>query len=124
MWRIIFQKADGGDRILTPGGIMGNRKRIRAGISRRDIFCTGGVAAAGFAAGKPAQAAPSSIAGPEVYTRIGVQPFINCTATYTINGGSATLPEVIATIEQASHYHVNLDELMEKVGGRLAELLQ
>jgi hypothetical protein len=24
------------------------------------------------------------------------------------------LPEVIATIEQASHYHVNLDELMEK----------
>jgi L-seryl-tRNA(Ser) seleniumtransferase len=53
-----------------------------------------------------------------------VKPFINCTATLTINGGSATLPEVISTVEQASHYHVNLNELMDKVGDRLAELLQ
>lgn len=91
-------------------------------ISRRDVFRTGSMVAAGYAAQAPVDAAPA--AGPEVYTRIGVQPFINCTATYTINGGSATLPEVISTIEQASHYHVNLDELMEKVGDRLAELLQ
>lgn len=34
------------------------------------------------------------------------------------------LPEVISTIEQASHFHVNLDELMQKVGDRLAQLLQ
>ncbi len=63
-------------------------------------------------------------AAPDPYTRIGVKPFINCTATITINGGSLTLPEVISTIEQASHYHVNLNELMDKVGERLAELLQ
>ena len=53
-----------------------------------------------------------------------MQPFINCTATYTINGGSLMLPEVIAAVEQASRWHVNLDELMEKVGDRLAELLK
>jgi len=70
------------------------------------------------------EAAPATASAPDPYTRIGVRPFINCTATYTINGGSQMLPEVIATIEQASHYHVNLDELMEKVGDRLAELLQ
>ncbi len=99
-------------------------KPNRAGISRRDVLCTGGIAAAGLAAEGSIHAAPARTAGPEVYTRIGVQPFINCTATYTINGGSAMLPEVIATIEQASHYHVNLDELMEKVGDRLAQLLQ
>jgi len=94
-------------------------------LSRRDVFKRGGLAAAGLASGGAAAApAPTPAKGPEVYTRIGVRPFINCTATYTINGGSATLPEVIATIEQASHYHVNLDELMEKVGDRLAELLQ
>jgi len=81
------------------------------------------LAAAGAAA-SPAQAAPATTSGAEVYTRIGVQPFINCTATYTINGGSLTLPEVVATIEQASHYHVNLDELMQKVGDKLAALLQ
>ncbi len=60
---------------------------------------------------------------PDVYTRIGVRPFINCTATLTINGGSLTFPEVIAAMEQAAHFHVDLDELMEGVSARLAELL-
>jgi L-seryl-tRNA(Ser) seleniumtransferase len=59
-----------------------------------------------------------------VYLKLGVRPFINTTATLTINGGSRTLPEVVAAIEQASHFHVNLDELMEKAGARLAELLK
>jgi L-seryl-tRNA(Ser) seleniumtransferase len=77
-----------------------------------------------LAGGGAAAAATVQPGGPDVYTRLGVKPFINCTATLTINGGSLTLPEVISTIEQASHYHVNLDELMEKVGDRLAQLLQ
>src|ERR1043165_1433027 len=94
-----------------------------AGMSRRDVFQTTGALAVGAFA-DPMQAAPATASAPDPYTRIGVRPFINCTATYTINGGSQMLPEVIATIEQASHYHVNLDELMEKVGDRLAELLQ
>lgn len=96
----------------------------RAGLSRRDVFRTGGVMAAGLAAAEPAPAAVTKTPSPEVYNRIGVRPFINCTATYTINGGSQMLPEVIAAIEQASHHHVNLDELMEKVGDRFAELLE
>jgi uncharacterized pyridoxal phosphate-dependent enzyme len=85
----------------------------------------GSMVAAGLAGGGSAEAATAANPkGPEVYTRIGVQPFINCTATLTINGGSLMLPEVISTIEQASHYHVNLDELMDKVGDRLAQLLE
>src|SRR5215831_5481174 len=82
-----------------------------------------GAVAAGLAGRLPAQAASKS-GSADPYTRIGVRPFINCTATITINGGSLTLPEVVSTIEQASHYHVNLNELMEKVGDRLAQLLQ
>src|SRR5579883_3164875 len=100
-------------------------RRSNPGVSRRDLFRTGGLAAAGLASHSAAVAAPARMGGgPEVYTRIGVRPFINCTATLTINGGSQALPEVISTIEQASHYHVNLDELMEKVGDRLAQLLE
>ncbi len=95
-----------------------------AKLSRRDVFRTGGIMAAGLAAGGPAESAPAKSEGVDPYTRIGVRPFINCTATLTINGGSQMLPEVIATIEQASHNHVNLDELMEKVGERLAQLMQ
>ena len=65
--------------------------------------------------------APAGLHDP--YASLGVRPFINTTATLTINGGSRTLPEVIAAIEQAAQFHVNLDELMEKAGARLAELL-
>jgi L-seryl-tRNA(Ser) seleniumtransferase len=92
-------------------------------ISRRCLIQSGGLLAAGTAGLEPGAAAPANGPTPEVYTRIGVRPFINCTATLTINGGSLTLPEVIAAMEQASHFHINLDELMEKVGDRLAELL-
>jgi len=91
--------------------------RKRTGVNRRDIFNAAGL----LAAGAPVAAAA---AAPDVYTRLGVRPFINTTATLTINGGSRTLPEVIAAIEQAAQFHVNLDELMERVSARLAELLQ
>src|SRR5215831_9819944 len=93
-------------------------------VSRRRLLQSGSLAAAGVAAREPAAAAPAGVPSPEVYTRLGVRPFINCTATLTINGGSLTLPEVIGAMEQAAHFHVNLDELMERAGARLAELLQ
>jgi uncharacterized pyridoxal phosphate-dependent enzyme len=93
----------------------------RTRISRRRLFQTGGAVAAGLATGPAARAAAPN---PDVYTRIGVRPFINCTATLTINGGSLTLPEVIAAMEQAAHFHVDLEELMERTSARLAQLLR
>ncbi len=92
-------------------------------ISRREMFRVGAAAGAlGAPGGTAAPSAATSIAD-NVYTRIGVRPFINCTATYTINGGALVLPEVRAAMEEASRYSVNIDELMEKVGARLAKLL-
>jgi D-glucosaminate-6-phosphate ammonia-lyase len=103
-------------------------RHSRAALSRRDMFLSGGVMAARLAARAEAKSAMTNgakpIPAPDVYTRLGVHPFINCTATLTINGGSLMMPEVISAVEQASYYHVNLDELMEKAGARLAELLQ
>lgn len=87
--------------------------------SRRDTFRLSGGVAGLMATRKPARAKSMS----NIYTRIGVKPFINLTATYTINGGALTLPEVKRAMDEASRYSVNLDELMEKVGARLAELL-
>lgn len=104
-------------------------KSILASLTRRALF-RGGVrfAALGqmgslFAGRGAAAALPTRGAGPGVYERLGVDPFINCTSTYTINGGSRQLPEVIAAVESAAHYHVNVDELMAKAGPRIAELL-
>jgi hypothetical protein len=88
-------------------------------LRRRDLM--GATAAA---TGLLSSTAKSAAVAPEsVYTRVGVRPFINLTAAYTINGGLLTLPEVKAAMDDASRYSVNIDELMEKVGERIASLL-
>ncbi|MGH8247702.1 MAG: aminotransferase class V-fold PLP-dependent enzyme, partial [Gammaproteobacteria bacterium] len=53
---------------------------------------------------------------------IGVRPLINCRGTFTIISGSTTLPEVKRAMDEASRHYVNLDELMEAVSRRVAEL--
>src|ERR1700676_4725023 len=56
------------------------------------------------------------------YLALGVRPFINCCSVRTMHGGSLMLPQVRAAIDAASRQFVNLDELMEAAGQRLAEL--
>src|SRR5216117_3393789 len=60
--------------------------------------------------------------GPEIYQSIGVEPIINCRGTFTIIGGSVERPEVRAAMDAASRYFVQIDELADAVGQRLAEL--
>ena len=57
------------------------------------------------------------------YESIGVRPLINCRGTFTIISGSVILPEVREAIVLASQRYVNIDELMEAVGARIAELM-
>jgi D-glucosaminate-6-phosphate ammonia-lyase len=60
--------------------------------------------------------------GPNIYESIGVRPIINCKGTFTIISGSQSLPEVKKAMEEASRHYVQMDELMEAVGQRLAEI--
>jgi L-seryl-tRNA(Ser) seleniumtransferase len=107
--------------------------RPSAGISRRRLFRDGGLvtAATVAAAGRPgsalaADARPAAAGkmrlGADLYRSLGVRPFINCKGTYTVLSGSQSLPEVKRAMEEASRHYVVIDELMEAVGGRLAEL--
>ncbi len=99
-------------------------------FSRRDLFrwvpvvslpaWLGGTRAR--AAQTPAAAGAGLKISPDIYQSIGVRPFINCRGTLTIVGGSLELPEVRAAKEAAAHHFVQLDELMDAVGKRLAEL--
>jgi L-seryl-tRNA(Ser) seleniumtransferase len=110
---------------------MSSNSKERGAWTRRDIVRVGSLATAGMIGGieRPAAAAaapstpPAADASAEVYTRIGVRPFINLTGTLTINGGCLTLPEVREASGRAALHAVDLDELMEKVGARIAELL-
>ena len=58
------------------------------------------------------------------YRSIGVRPLINCRGTYTIISGSLMLPEVREAMMEAAKAYVHLDELMDAVGARIAELMQ
>jgi L-seryl-tRNA(Ser) seleniumtransferase len=58
----------------------------------------------------------------DIYRRLGVEPIVNGRSTFTILGGSLMPPEVIEAMRQAAATFVDLIELQEAVGRRLAEL--
>lgn len=58
------------------------------------------------------------------YESIGVRPLLNCKGTYTMISGSVILPEVRQAMYEASQRYVHIEELMEAVGARIAELMQ
>jgi D-glucosaminate-6-phosphate ammonia-lyase len=96
------------------------------GATRRELFQIGNMLALpALLSAFEAEAAPSTgplKAGPQIYQSIGVEPVINCRGTFTIIGASVELPEVRAAMEAACQYNVQLDELANAVGQRLAEL--
>jgi uncharacterized pyridoxal phosphate-dependent enzyme len=57
-----------------------------------------------------------------VYSRLGVKTVINCRGTWTYLSGSLQLPEARQAQEEAGHYFVNMVELHQAVGRKLAEL--
>ena len=103
---------------------------VKTAFGRRDLFRRGGMLAAAQAllgGSRAANAAAPAMAGklrlgPDIYQSIGVRPLINCRGTLTVISGSLELPEVRAAVDAGGQHHVVLDELMEGVARRLAEL--
>jgi len=103
---------------------------MKAAFGRRDLLRNGGLLAAAQAlvsGARPAYAAAPATAGklrlgPDIYQSIGVRPLINCRGTLTVISGSLELPEVRAAVDAGGQHYVVLDELMEGVARRLAEL--
>jgi D-glucosaminate-6-phosphate ammonia-lyase len=93
-------------------------------FTRRALIRRGGLLAAIQAVAgnvKHAIAGPLDL-GADMYRSIGVRPLINAKGTFTIITGSTTLPEVKKAMDVASRSFVDMDELMDGVGKRLAEL--
>lgn len=102
----------------------GFKKTPEQGATRRDLFQIGNALAlpALMGASQAAAATGPLRPGKEIYQSIGVEPVINCRGTFTIIGASVELPEVRAAMDAAAQQFVQLDELAEAVGRRLAEL--
>jgi len=95
----------------------------RDGLTRRELLQIGNVLAMPvLLGGVRAHAEGPLKAGPDIYQSIGVEPVINCRGTFTIIGGSIERPEVRAAMDAASKHFVQIDELADAVGRRLAEL--
>ena len=57
-----------------------------------------------------------------VYTRLGVKPFINANLPFTFLSATVMWPEVRWAMEEAAHYMVDIVELQRGVGRRLSEI--
>src|SRR5690606_22683707 len=60
---------------------------------------------------------------PAVYESLGIKPVINAAGTFTALGGSVMPPEVVAAWTEASKHFVDLVELHDRVGVRIAKLM-
>ena len=84
----------------------------------RRRFLQGSAAAVALSPLPAAEAAETTI-----YSKLGVRPVINGIGTVTVLGGSIMSPEVVRAMDEASRYFVNIPELQQKAGARIAELL-
>jgi L-seryl-tRNA(Ser) seleniumtransferase len=67
-------------------------------------------------------AATGATASGEVYRRLGVRPFINARGTWTYLSGSLELPEVSRAMADAAQHFVDIFELQQAAGRKLAQL--
>lgn len=58
-----------------------------------------------------------------LYDEIGVSPIINASVTMTFLSGSLMQPEVLEAINSTSHDFVNMHELQDKIGEKIAGML-
>jgi len=93
-------------------------------INRRTALKTGAGGALGAAlAGEIALAADSQTSERSVYQSLGIEPIINAAGTITTLGGSLMPPEVVAAWTAASQSFVDLLELQDRVGEKIAAML-
>jgi uncharacterized pyridoxal phosphate-dependent enzyme len=103
---------------MRPHTTMNNRRSFLKLLAATPLFATIGSRA--LAETVAASTGRSSSA--EVYTRLGVRPFINARGTWTYLSGSLELPEVQRAMQDASQHFVDMFELQRGAGKRLAEL--
>ena len=60
----------------------------------------------------------------DYFKELGLRTFINAAGTYTILTASLPHPEVVKAINYAALQFVRLEDLQDKVGERIAELLK
>jgi L-seryl-tRNA(Ser) seleniumtransferase len=96
-----------------------NRRTLLKWAGALPLF---GAMAADVVVEKARAAAGKSTAAGNLYTQLGVRPFINARGTWTYLSASLELPEVRLAKQEAARHFVDIFELQRAAGRRLAEL--
>ncbi|WP_416865201.1 MAG: aminotransferase class V-fold PLP-dependent enzyme [Imperialibacter sp.] len=84
----------------------------------------GGIVGSGIPIQSVAAATPAAKPAQNLFKELGIRPLINARGTMTFLSGSLMEPEVMAAINATAHDFANMHELTDKVGERIAEMLQ
>lgn len=96
-----------------------NRRQLIKSLSSLPVL--GGILGVGALHAAPGQ---SQLYRRDYFKELGLRTFINAAGTYTALTGCLMPEEVTDAIKYASLQYVNLNELQDKVGERIAQLLQ
>lgn len=93
--------------------------------TRRRTFLEGAVALPATLSVPLGSITPAEAAVPkrDLLGELGVRPFINAAGTYTTHSGSLMRPEVMEAINYSSRYFVEVEELHDAVGKKIASLV-
>jgi D-glucosaminate-6-phosphate ammonia-lyase len=89
--------------------------------TRRTLLKAGAALAIPAACGVAVEGAALQPPRQGIYESLGLKHIINATGTVTNLGGSIMPPEVVAAWSEASRHFVNLHELQDRVGERIAK---
>lgn len=98
-----------------------NRRKVLQSLATLPF--AGSLFGANTLAAQPNTAAVVSGLRRDFFKELGLRTFINAAGTYTSMTGSLMPKEVIEAISYGANEYVNLDDLQDKVGERIAELL-
>tara|TARA_B100000963_G_scaffold337628_1_gene333792 strand:- start:25209 stop:26450 length:1242 start_codon:yes stop_codon:yes gene_type:complete len=108
-----------------------NNLKIKMMINRRKVLQSlaalpfaGSLFGANSLSGQTNSAAVVSSLRRDFFKELGLRTFINAAGTYTSMTGSLMPKEVVEAISYGANEYVNLDDLQDKVGERIAELLE
>ncbi|SHG21144.1 aminotransferase class V-fold PLP-dependent enzyme [Flagellimonas flava] len=100
-------------------------------LTRRKLLKTlssvpvvGGLVGTGLLTTNMMHAAVETTASRNFFKELGIRTFINAAGTYTSMTGSLMSEQVLSAITYGATEYVDLDELQDKVGERIAQLLE
>ncbi len=101
-----------------------NRRNFLAGLASLGAATFAGWPAKALAMGRKADGTLAASASTNIYDELGLNTIINGWGTITLIGGSLIPPEAVAAMDAASKHYVNIPDLLEATGDRIAKMLK